>query len=69
MIVVRRKTRFSRSEGGKCQTRVPRLLVNKNEVLDLPVCPMEGNIIVISIVEERVVVTKRLVLIEEIREA
>jgi len=44
-------------------------LVNKNEVLDLPVCPMEGNIIVISIVEERVVVTKRLVLIEEIREA
>ncbi|MFO7664334.1 MAG: YsnF/AvaK domain-containing protein [Chloroflexota bacterium] len=42
--------------------------ISKNEVLDAPVSPYtEGDIVVIPIVEERVVVAKRLVLVEEIR--
>jgi uncharacterized protein (TIGR02271 family) len=42
--------------------------IPKNEMLDAPVEPYtEGEIMVIPVVEERVVVTKHLVLVEEIR--
>jgi uncharacterized protein (TIGR02271 family) len=42
--------------------------IPKDEVLDAPISPYtEGDIMVIPIIEERVVVMKRLVLVEEVR--
>ena len=66
MIVLRRKILFS-EPGFREEIEIER--ITKDEVLYAPVSAYtEGNTRVIPIVEERVVVTKRLVLVEEIWE-
>jgi uncharacterized protein (TIGR02271 family) len=64
MIVLPRKILFNEA-GFRKEIEIER--ITKDELLDAPISPFTGDTMVIPIIEERVIVTKRLVLVEEVR--